>query len=42
MSMILHGTRKPGRKLAAEMKRLGVTWPVELEATAMAGNGGEA
>ena len=40
MSMILHGTRKPGRKLAAEMKRLGVTWPAEVRAAAVAGNGG--
>lgn len=29
MSMILHGTRKPGRKLAAQLKRLGVKWPLE-------------
>lgn len=28
LSMILHGTRKPGRKLAAQLKRLGVKWPV--------------
>ena len=28
MSMILHGTRKPGSKLAAQLKRLGVKWPL--------------
>ena len=29
MSMILHGTRKPGRKLAARMKEMGVKWPLK-------------
>jgi len=28
MSMILHGTRKPGRKLAARMKEAGIAWPI--------------
>ena len=28
MSMILHGTRKPGKKLAAKLKELGVKWPL--------------
>ena len=28
MSMILHGTRRPGKRLAAAMRRLGVEWPV--------------
>lgn len=29
MSMILHGTRKPGRKLAAKLKEMGVKWPLK-------------
>lgn len=29
MSMILHGTRRPGRELAARMRRLGVKWPIK-------------
>ena len=28
LSMILHGTRRPGRALAAKLRRLGVEWPV--------------
>jgi hypothetical protein len=28
MSMILHGTRKPGKKLAAKLKEMGVKWPL--------------
>lgn len=31
LSMVLHGTRGPGKKLAAQLKRLGVKWPVAAE-----------
>lgn len=29
VSMIMHGTRKPGRKLAAKLKEMGVKWPLK-------------
>lgn len=29
MSMVMHGTRRPGRALAARLRRLGVEWPME-------------
>ena len=29
MSMIMHGTRRPGRALAARLRKLGVEWPLE-------------
>ena len=29
MSMVMHGTRRPGRALAARLRRLGVEWPLE-------------
>lgn len=29
LSMIMHGTRRPGRLLAARMRRLGVEWPMD-------------
>lgn len=28
MSMIMHGTRNPGPRLAARLRRLGVEWPL--------------
>ena len=30
MSMIMHGTRKPGRKLAAQLREMGVKWPLAV------------
>lgn len=31
LSMIMHGTRRPGRALAARLRRLGVKWPMAEE-----------
>ena len=36
VSMIMHGTRRPGRKLAAKLKEMGVKWPIK----ALAGKAG--
>ena len=42
MSMVMHGTRRPGRALAARLRKLGVEWPLEGLAAAPAAKEGGA
>ena len=37
LSMIMHGTRRPGRRLAARLRAMGVEWPMDEAAPCRAG-----